>query len=95
MSGSFVEVDTTNGRMLGIRYHGVAEFLGIPYGASTAEARRFAPPVAPEKWGGVRDTMSFGDASPQLDALCQTQGACWMCVRTCIPRADIRWMACE
>jgi Carboxylesterase family len=74
MSGSFVEVETTNGRVRGIRYRGVAEFLGIPYGASTAEARRFAPPVAPEKWSGVRDTMSFGDAAPQLDARLSDSG---------------------
>lgn len=36
MSGSFVEVDTTNGRVRGIRYRGVAEFLGIPYGHTNA-----------------------------------------------------------
>ncbi len=74
MPGSFVEVDTTNGRVRRIRYRGVSEFLGIPYGACTAEARRFAPPVAPEKWSGVRDTMSFGDAAPQLDARLSDSG---------------------
>lgn len=74
MAGSFVEVDTANGRVRGIRYRGVAEFLGIPYGASTAGARRFAPPAAPEKWSGVRDTMSFGDAAPQLDSRLSDSG---------------------
>ena len=75
MAGSFVEVETTNGRIRGIRFRGVSEFLGIPYGASTTGAQRFAPPAPPERWSGARDMMSFGDAAPQFDGRLTDSGS--------------------
>jgi para-nitrobenzyl esterase len=41
-------------------------FAGIPYAASTAGPRRFAPPAPPESWTEPRDATRFGDAAPQL-----------------------------
>src|SRR5882672_3091311 len=43
-------------------------FRGVPYGASTAGARRFQPPVRPEPWTGVRDTFELGLRSPLIDS---------------------------
>ncbi|PYX47216.1 MAG: hypothetical protein DMG79_14535 [Acidobacteria bacterium] len=36
----------------GFRRNGVYVFKGVPYGASTAGARRLMPPVKPEPWSG-------------------------------------------
>jgi para-nitrobenzyl esterase len=58
-------VMTTSGRVAGFDDAGVQRFLGIPYGASTAGAGRFRPPVAPEPWRDVRDATAFGPACPQ------------------------------
>lgn len=57
---------TTYGRVQGSVFDGVNEFLGIPYGASTAPPRRFLPPQPPVKWAGVRETCSYGDRAPQV-----------------------------
>jgi para-nitrobenzyl esterase len=42
---------------------GVAAFLGIEY--ATATASRFGPPVRPEPWDGVRDTVAYGPTPPR------------------------------
>ena len=57
---------TTNGEIQGfIGSKGIHTFLGIPYGASTAGARRFRPPMPPEPWTGVRDATAYGPSCPQ------------------------------
>ncbi len=59
-------VATTIGRVRGLLIDGVQTFKAVPYGASTAGARRFLPPLSAAPWTGVRDTFSFGPRAPQL-----------------------------
>src|SRR5262245_13554988 len=56
---------TSAGLVRGALDNGVSVFKGIPYGGSTAGARRFMPPAAPSSWEGVRDCLEFGPQSPQ------------------------------
>lgn len=58
-------VRTSAGRVRGIARDKVSAFFGIPYGASTADARRFMPPSKPGPWTGIRDAVEFGPRSPQ------------------------------
>jgi para-nitrobenzyl esterase len=58
-------VDTTSGKIRGLREGPVSAFRGIPYGANTSGAWRFLPPQAPASWTGVRDGFAFGHRAPQ------------------------------
>ena len=58
-------IQTAAGRMRGVVRYGVSQFWGVPYGASTAGANRFMPPVKPAAWTGVRDCIQVGNRSPQ------------------------------
>lgn len=61
-------VQTTRGAVRGLwRDHGshrCAAFLGIPFAQPPVGPLRFAAPVPPEPWEGVRDAVAFG-ATPQ------------------------------
>ena len=58
-------IQTNAGRVRGVVRFGVSQFFGVPYGASTAGANRFMPPVKPAPWSGVRDCVQVGNRSPQ------------------------------
>ncbi len=60
-------IEVSNGKLEGFRAsNGVATFLGVPYGASTAGANRFLPPKPPSSWPGVRDATRLGPNAPQI-----------------------------
>ncbi|NML05758.1 carboxylesterase family protein [Sphingomonas sp. G-3-2-10] len=55
-------VATNAGKVRGTISGGVRRWLGIPY----ARQARFAAPVPPEPWSGVRDAVSHGAQCPQM-----------------------------
>lgn len=57
-------VDTTSGKVRGLRAGGLSRFFGIPYGTDTAR-HRFQPARAPEPWAGIRDCNELGPKTPQ------------------------------
>src|SRR5437868_2871398 len=61
-------VETTAGKIRGLVVDKIQAFKGVPYGASTAGARRFLPPLKVQPWTGVRDTMEIGFRSPLIDS---------------------------
>ena len=58
-------VDTTLGKVRGLKQGKVSSFKGVYYAASTAGDRRFMPPAKREPWTGVRDSFEIGLRSPQ------------------------------
>ena len=60
-----VTARTSAGTVRGSVVRGVKVFKGIPYGANTAGANRFMPPVKPSPWTGVRDALAWGPTAPQ------------------------------
>lgn len=58
-------VETTAGRVKGVRFGPTARFLGIPYGAPVGVAARFQPPSPAAPWAGVRHALVPGGAAPQ------------------------------
>jgi para-nitrobenzyl esterase len=63
-------VEIASGRIRGTLGSGASDggvriFKGVPYGASTAGANRFMPPVRPTAWTGVRDAVAYGPRAPQ------------------------------
>src|SRR5689334_4461186 len=60
-------VKTSSGAVRGRYEQGVAAFKGIPFAAPPVGSRRFAAPVPPEPWDGVRDAGAFSPTPPQAD----------------------------
>ena len=57
--------ETTGGVLRGTVENGIHVFRGVPYGESTAGARRFLPP-RPRRWSGTLAATRFGARSPQV-----------------------------
>ncbi len=55
---------TRHGKVRGLTNGGIHGFRGIPYGGDSA-GFRFAAPLPPEPWAGVRDAFEFGPRAPQ------------------------------
>jgi len=60
--------ETNAGKIRGFKRNGVYIFKGVPYGASTAGARRFMPPVKPEPWKEIRNALQYGRVCPNQDS---------------------------
>lgn len=61
-----VPVETAQGKVRGLRAHGVSVFKGLRYGADSSGANRFRPPQPPPSWAGVADAFEYGPQSPQM-----------------------------
>ena len=72
-TGTFVEVDTTAGRVRGAwrgepgEASASAAFLGIPFAEAPVGELRFAAPVPKVPWEGVRDALEFGATAQRGD----------------------------
>lgn len=56
---------TTLGRLRGTTEGGVHVWRGVPYARQPLGELRFAAPIAPEPWSGVRDALEHGPIPPQ------------------------------
>jgi len=65
MDGSSPEVSTRAGVVRGTAEGGLAVFRGIPYARPPVGELRFAGPMPPAPWTGVRDATAFGPPPPQ------------------------------
>src|SRR5215831_681230 len=62
---SYVQVETSYGKLRGAQGDGLVRFKGIPYGGSVSGANRFKAAPALKPWTGVRDALVVGAPSMQ------------------------------
>jgi para-nitrobenzyl esterase len=62
------EVKTNRGVVRGRVEDGTSVFLGIPYAAPPVGAARFAAPIPPADWDGVREAFDYSATAPQHQA---------------------------
>ncbi|MFD9689018.1 carboxylesterase/lipase family protein [Kitasatospora sp. NPDC059088] len=81
---------TTGGAVRGFVDRGLAAFRGIPYGRPPVGPLRFAAPVPPEPWDGVREAVAYGPVVPQSGPLQAepTTGTDWLTLNVCTPHPD-------
>jgi para-nitrobenzyl esterase len=60
-----IEIETTYGRIRGLRTNGLSTFKGIPYGGSVSGGNRFKAALRLQPWKGVRDALKSGPPSLQ------------------------------
>lgn len=65
-------VETSQGKLRGIRHNGVDTYLGVPYAGSVSGANRFKAPSKPPEWTGIRDALTLG--LPSIQPADQTFG---------------------
>jgi para-nitrobenzyl esterase len=61
----YVQTETSNGKIRGVRIEGVNIFKGIPYGGKVSDENRFKRPGTLTPWTGVRDALTLGAPSIQ------------------------------
>ncbi len=59
-----VVVETQAGKVRGKINEGISVFKSIPYAAPPVGDLRFAAPVKPKPWDGIRDALEFGPTAP-------------------------------
>ncbi len=62
-------VETSSGRLAGLRREGHLALLGIPYAAPPVGRLRFAAPAPVGRWTGVREATAYGASCPQPPSL--------------------------
>ena len=60
-------VETTFGKVSGVKADGAWGFMGVPYGASTSGSNRFMPPKDPAPWTGVKEPWKKRIIAPQIN----------------------------
>src|SRR6266851_4506222 len=65
---SFIEADTSHGRLRGHLDEGLAVFRGVPYVAAPIDGLRFRRPEPLQPWPHVREALQDGPICPQLPA---------------------------
>jgi para-nitrobenzyl esterase len=58
-------VETTAGRLRGLRAGSIHQFKGVRYGGTTEGPFRFLPPQPLSAWTGVQNAASYGPSAPQ------------------------------
>lgn len=60
-SSTIAVAETESGKVGGYVENGIYIYKGVPY----AKAERFMPPVAADKWEGIRSSRAYGPTCPQ------------------------------
>ena len=61
-----VILETASGKLCGCAEEGLLAFHAIPYAKPPVGKLRFAPPLPPARWSGLRDAQVPGAIAPQL-----------------------------